>query len=253
MRTKVKAIMSEGLAILVLSVLFAILAVYDSERMSFVMRFFFWGSLITTGSLIAAWLRPWIATRLLPDHSVIIQLLALSALVAIPIPLMLLGFDTGYKEPWPIWNWLVQYCLSFIIVILIVGGRILAIKAFDQKTTAQLVEEENLERSDPTKNFLQRLPIKFRGSLLYAVCSEDHYLRVYTDRGSELILMRLSDAIRELVAVEGIQTHRSWWVARQGVSEFSGKNGKYKLLLKCGTQASVARTRIKEIRAAFDR
>ena len=49
---------------------------------------------------------------------------------------------------------------------------------------------------------------------LYAIESEDHYLRVHTSAGQELILMRLADAVRELAGVEGLQTHRSWWVAR---------------------------------------
>ena len=66
--------------------------------------------------------------------------------------------------------------------------------------------------------FLDRLPLKLRGAKIHAVQAEDHYLRIHTDRGSDLILMRLSDAVEELEGLEGAQTHRSWWVARDAVS-----------------------------------
>ena len=65
--------------------------------------------------------------------------------------------------------------------------------------------------------FLDRLPPKLRGGELYAVSAEDHYLRLHTSKGSDLILMRLSDAVSELEGLEGAQTHRSWWVARSAV------------------------------------
>src|SRR4051794_29307167 len=61
-----------------------------------------------------------------------------------------------------------------------------------------------------------RLPDRLRGARLLAVEAEDHYLRFHTDRGSDLLLMRLADAIAELEGL-GTQTHRSWWVARDAV------------------------------------
>ncbi len=45
-------------------------------------------------------------------------------------------------------------------------------------------------------------------------------LHFHTDRGSDLILMRLSDALTELKGLEGAQTHRSWWVAAEQLVGF---------------------------------
>ena len=42
---------------------------------------------------------------------------------------------------------------------------------------------------------------------------EDHYVRVFTDAGESLILLRLSDAMAEVRDVPGLQIHRSHWVA----------------------------------------
>lgn len=46
---------------------------------------------------------------------------------------------------------------------------------------------------------------------------EDRYLRIHTDGGSDLILMRLRDAVGELAGADGLQVHRSFWVARAAV------------------------------------
>lgn len=82
--------------------------------------------------------------------------------------------------------------------------------------------------------FLDRLPMKLRGARLIAVEAEDHYLRLHTDRGSDLILMRLSDALNELEGLEGAQTHRSWWVARGAVVSVARGDGRAALTLDGG-------------------
>lgn len=72
--------------------------------------------------------------------------------------------------------------------------------------------------SPPVPTFLDRVRPERRGRLL-ALQSDGHYLRVHTDAGSDLVLYRLSDAIRELGAEEGAQVHRSWWVAGRALSD----------------------------------
>ena len=52
-----------------------------------------------------------------------------------------------------------------------------------------------------------------------ALQGEDHYVRIHTALGSELVLMRLGDAIQELDGLEGERVHRSWWVARRAVDQ----------------------------------
>jgi hypothetical protein len=88
--------------------------------------------------------------------------------------------------------------------------------------------------SPPPVRFLDRLPLKLRGATLYAVQAEDHYLRLHTDRGSDLILMRLSDAVEELEGLEGARTHRSWWVARSAVRGVDRGDGRATLTLEGG-------------------
>src|ERR1700761_932747 len=52
--------------------------------------------------------------------------------------------------------------------------------------------------SAPPAKSLARLPEKLRGAEIFAVEAEDHYLRLHTSLGQDLILLRLADAIAEL-------------------------------------------------------
>ncbi|WGM32537.1 LytTR family DNA-binding domain-containing protein [Brevundimonas sp. NIBR11] len=98
--------------------------------------------------------------------------------------------------------------------------------------------------------FPDRLPMKLRGAAIRAVQAEDHYLRIHTDRGSDLILMRLSDALEELEGLEGSQTHRSWWVARDAVRDVARGDGRATLTLDGGVTAPVSRRYAKALRDA---
>ncbi|RAK56206.1 hypothetical protein DJ017_03830 [Phenylobacterium soli] len=96
--------------------------------------------------------------------------------------------------------------------------------------------------------FLDRIPLKLRGGELWAVQAEDHYLRLHTSKGQDLILMRLADAVAELDGIEGAQVHRSWWVARAAVSDARRGDGRATLTLKDGAEVPVSRTYAKALR-----
>jgi hypothetical protein len=105
-------------------------------------------------------------------------------------------------------------------------------------------------RDAPPAKFLQRLPAKLAGASLWAVEAEDHYLRLHTSLGQDLILMRLGDAVTELEGIEGARTHRSWWVARDAVSRVEREDGRIRLVLADGAGAPVSRAYVKPLRAA---
>lgn len=98
--------------------------------------------------------------------------------------------------------------------------------------------------------FLDRLPPKLRGARLIAVQAEDHYLRLHTDAGSDLILMRLADALGELEGLEGAQTHRSWWVAKDAVASVARGDGRALLTLTDTLTAPVSRRYARALREA---
>ena len=106
-----------------------------------------------------------------------------------------------------------------------------------------------VQRSErPPVPFLDRVPARL-GRELIALEAEDHYLRVHTVLGSELILARLSDAVAQLDGYDGLQVHRSWWVAADAVSGIDSSRGRTVLNLRNGVSAPVSRTYLPVVRA----
>ncbi|MBU4434282.1 MAG: LytTR family transcriptional regulator DNA-binding domain-containing protein [Alphaproteobacteria bacterium] len=102
----------------------------------------------------------------------------------------------------------------------------------------------------PPARFLDRLPPRLRGAQLFAVEAQDHYLRLHTSKGEDLILLRLTDAVAELEGIEGAQTHRSWWVAKAAVEDAKRRDGRAVLSLSGGLEAPVSRAYAKALRDA---
>lgn len=106
-----------------------------------------------------------------------------------------------------------------------------------------LVERPRVTHATPAPpKFLDRLPLKLRGAEVWAVEAEDHYLRLHTSKGQDLILMRLADAVTELEGIEGAQVHRSWWVARNAIADARRSDGRATLTLRDGSEVPVSRT-----------
>ncbi|WP_018302905.1 LytTR family DNA-binding domain-containing protein [Wenxinia marina] len=96
---------------------------------------------------------------------------------------------------------------------------------------------------------LQRLPVAKRGALL-ALSVEDHYVRVRTTRGEEMVLMRLGDAMNETGDLPGAQVHRSHWVAWGAVTAARREGDRAILTLRGGSEIPVSRANVPAVRAA---
>lgn len=79
---------------------------------------------------------------------------------------------------------------------------------------------------------------------------EDHYVRIHTPRGSTLLMMSMAQAVAGLKEADGLQTHRSWWVARGAVEGVVEEGRNLRLRLIGGLEAPVARARVGALRAA---
>jgi len=193
-----------------------------------------WGHLCSAlvGGRIDADRRPWLAA------------VVLTAVISGPLSLMVwvvtgLFFDDH--------GLLLHRLPDFLLPVTVVTGVLSTLNVFLDRTPPQ-TRAAAVNAAPP--RFLDRLPPKLRGATLRAVESEDHYLRMHTDRGSDLILMRLSDAVAELEGLEGAQTHRSWWVARDAVREVRRGDGRATLLLDDGLEVPVSRRYARALRAA---
>ncbi len=97
--------------------------------------------------------------------------------------------------------------------------------------------------------FLKRIPNRIGGDLL-CLRTEDHDLRIHTTAGSDLILFRLKDALAELDGADGMQVHRSYWVARDAIEAIERKGRKVILVLKNGQNVPVSESFMPAVRDA---
>lgn len=96
---------------------------------------------------------------------------------------------------------------------------------------------------------LDRLPLDKRGALV-ALSVEDHYVRVQTTKGQELILMRLSDAMKEVGDTDGLQVHRSHWVTQGAVTAARREGDRAVLTMTHGADIPVSRRYVPAIKEA---
>ena len=92
---------------------------------------------------------------------------------------------------------------------------------------------------DPVPKFLARLAPDRRGALV-RIEAQDHYLRVVTAGGSDLVLMRMADAEAAL-GDAGLRVHRSHWVARAAVRGLRRDGGRWRLEMADGAEVPVSR------------
>ncbi|MEW9856592.1 LytTR family DNA-binding domain-containing protein [Novosphingobium sp. M1R2S20] len=105
-------------------------------------------------------------------------------------------------------------------------------------------EEGTSQASDPPLR--ARLSPAFVSPIV-ALQSEDHYVRVYGANSSELLLMRLQDAIAEMGNVRGERVHRSWWVALSGVEAFGRSGRAWVVRIAGGKRVPVARASVERL------
>jgi hypothetical protein len=101
----------------------------------------------------------------------------------------------------------------------------------------------------PASPLVERLPEEVRGAIL-SVSGSNHYVEVRTDKGQASVLLRFSDALRELDAVPGLQVHRSHWVADAAVDSVRRDGHRTFVVLTTGEELPVSRTYARD---AFER
>ena len=226
-------------------VVLAVSGAFGTAQIPISLRLAYWVPVMLAGALwghvcsrlVDRWIdmdeRPWITVA------------ALSASITGPVS-VLVWFVTGLVFEGQVYR--VGALPLMVGPVLTVTVVMSAINVFLSK--AQPVQTHAAPAGAAPARFPDRLPMKLRGAAIRAVQAEDHYLRIHTDRGSDLILMRLSDALEELEGLEGSQTHRGWWVAKDAVRDVARGDGRATLTLDRGVTAPVSRRYARALREA---
>jgi hypothetical protein len=203
------------------------------------------GSLLFGAVLFGLTLRP--AAHLAPKRRVPAAAILSVTLIAVAIPLAL-GCHAVALRLWPRpigeIGWSMWYAQTLVISLPLALCYWLGSVGRPKPR-----QPDSAPAMATTHDFLLRLPPRL-GKNLLALEMEDHYVRAHTAAGSALILIPLHRAIAELAPTHGIQTHRSWWVARDAVTGIIRDGRNLRLQLTNGLQAPVARTKIASLREA---
>ncbi len=82
--------------------------------------------------------------------------------------------------------------------------------------------------------------------LLHIEAREHHVYMTFEDAKSQA-RARLSDIVAQTQDQDGMQPHRSWWIARDPAIRVERKSGRLVLRLRDDTEVPVARTRVDEV------
>lgn len=221
-------------------IILTIMGPYGTLQFPVLYRALFWVGLCFAGGLGTAavnlllskhdWtLRSW--------HRVLLQ--SLGATLIVWICFFALNIATQGPPP-PSFYITIPFYIWVISIVICGIGELMRIQNTSPKHTA----------ASDTPAIYERLKPALRRSEIYALSAEDHYVRVHTSKGDDLILMRLADAIKETAPLPGLQIHRSWWAAESGVKNIRKDDGKLSIILHNDIVAPVSRGRAKSVREA---
>lgn len=234
--------------ILVIGVVLALLGPFGSFNDPIELRLVYWVGLALAGyafyAPISGVVVPWGKNLDLPEWALWIAAV-LIATVPMAAFVWWLG-QLGGDFAWP----RLDQALAHYVNVLIIGAGITVLFHILQRKPAPYpaASEPEPARAEQLEavmgpRFLERLPAEL-GTDLIALEMEDHYVRAHTALGSELVLLRMRDAVAELDGMEGEQIHRSWWVARGAVSDVQREGRNIRLVLDNGIVAPVSRANV---------
>lgn len=250
--------------VVVASVLLAFSGLYASESLPFLLRLTYWAILIGAGlwlgDALSRQLRPLLAP--LPWAA---RWMVYSLILTVPMfgfVLILQGFGdqpimaADYAEA-ALKVWVVTAVITGFRmrddVTAAAGAPALSPGSGDNQQYGDseiATPEDGVAPKQITSKILLRLQPELHDAELWALGAEDHYVRVITNTGNDLILVRFADAISEADGIEGLRVHRSWWVARQGIDRIAKRTEGGVIFLKNGVEIPISRRRMTDVKSA---
>lgn len=213
---------------------------FDTGMLPLPSRLVFWLVLIGWNSvkwwLWYAWAGPHTTSRRAALLAAVVGALLLNATLPLEIDLMFRAIGRPLELSWA----------GLYLMALLVAGSISALIAALRGPRAMPVVP-----AAPAPSLLaQRAGLPDLADVRQ-VTAEDHYLRlVLADGRRPLLLFRLSDALPELAAHDGLQVHRSAWVARRHVAGARRDGRRWLLVLADGSEQTVSETFLPAVRGA---
>lgn len=254
-----------GLAIgLAAAVVLAVLGAMNTGQAPFGYRLLYWASVILPGSLLGIFVQTAVSAWGGFSGRRWMEIAVVALLVSVPHTFMVIvatalffGLDTITPGV------VVFFGLTVLMVALVLTtiNHLAAVPDAAKPAASVPVPASDPEpalRADPPGEpdplpalpdlIAEKLPVRLRQARLVAIEAEDHYLRIHTDGGSDLVLMRMTDACALLPEAAGARVHRSWWAARAAVETLARREGKAELTLQGRLTVPVSRAMLASLR-----
>lgn len=227
------------------------------EAMDFGQRAIFWGVIISVSIVMGYTMRG--VAMLIVGHGrpLLFDLVATIGMTLVFSPIVwvfsiFFSRATGVGMPSPLQLTLYVFVISFGVYVLrrLVPGIEPTTYPFLQQESGSVTfteTETETETDTDTETLaeprlMRRLPPEVQAPVL-RLSASDHHVEVVTERGSEVLRLRLADAINEMEPVDGMRPHRSHWVSRDAVESLERENAhKFYLTLRNGDRVPVSRS-----------
>ena len=175
-----------------------------------------------------------------------LRTLLASAAITPPVTLYIYGLNAVMLDLPRRWWLLPQLAWQVLVVMLL----LMTLRGLLRRRVIETRTIVMPPLPEAERQFRLRLSAKRRAARLIAIEAEDHYVRVHTDAGTELVTMRFSDALDELSLAYGHRVHRSWWVAGDAIEAVRWSRAGGEVQLSGGLAAPVSRSHAGSLKAA---
>ncbi|CAN5438367.1 LytTR family DNA-binding domain-containing protein [soil metagenome] len=221
-----------------IGLLMGFLGPFDSEGTPAGTRYLYWMICMVGGGVIGVAADELLSHRITGNWR---RVAVVSVLMTPPVTLLVLATQTLLMgQPFGVRALLDLAWQVWPIMLAVMAVRALVWRRLPVRIETRTVIAAPLPEAEAA--FRRRLSAKRRAARLIAIEAHDHYLKVHTDAGEELVTLRFADALGELAQAHGWRVHRSWWVAAEAVEGVRWRRGAGDILLVGGLTAPVSRT-----------
>lgn len=239
---------------------FGLAGLYNTSEAPLDYRIGYWLPVMVLGGMIVmlteqAWRHVPITILQTPAASFVV----VTAIATSGESLVVAIFDKPHDVAMPAYYYIGQLWLNVLIVMVPMVAMMRVLRVFllrapvtNSNKGPDAVRSDEPEPDDTAVPALiaRLLRAPLRTSTLHAIQAEDHYIRVFTADGEELVKMRFADALASLEDRTGYRLHRSWWAAKEAIVSAKFSRGSGEITLQGDITAPLSRTYVGALREA---
>lgn len=219
----------------------------DASHMPISERVVLWPSVagggIVIGTLLRVFVRDILKLRRYEFETPVVAILCLLFLT--PVCKAIAYLATRSWQGVPHWGNLAIYIVVVSVTVSTLRHALANTLPFPQQLEGEdggieLPPDMDATPAEDAPRLLARLSPALRAPLV-RVQVRNHYVDVVTEAGSARVLLRFADAIAETGEIEGLQVHRSHWVAKSALRGIRRSGGKVMVETSDGALVPVSR------------